>query len=51
MNRDKARELLEKELRIRPTVKASAIFTGKNGSMGFRHHREAQGRGRADRAG
>ena len=36
MNRDKARELLEKELRIRPTVKASAIFTGKNGSMGFR---------------
>ena len=33
MNRDKARELLEKELRIRPTVKASAIFTGKNGSM------------------
>lgn len=32
MNRDKARELLEKELRIRPTVKASAIFTGKNGS-------------------
>lgn len=36
MNRDKARELLEKELRIRPTVKVSAIFTGKNGSMGFR---------------
>ena len=35
MNRDKARELLEKELRIRPTVKASAIFTGKHGSMGF----------------
>lgn len=31
-----APELLEKELRIRPTVKASAIFTGKNGSMGFR---------------
>ena len=29
MNRDKARELLEKELRIRPTVKASAIFTVK----------------------
>lgn len=32
MNRDKARELLEKELRIRPTVKASAIFTGKTGA-------------------
>ena len=35
MNRDKARELLEKELRKRPTVKASAIFTGKHGSMGY----------------
>ena len=36
MNRNKPRELPAKELRIRPTVKASAIFTGKNGSMGFR---------------
>lgn len=35
MNREKAREFLEKELRKRPTVKASAIFTGKHGSMGF----------------
>lgn len=35
MNREKAREFLEKELRKRPTVKVSAIFTGKHGSMGF----------------
>lgn len=35
MNREKARELLEKELRNRPKVRASAIFTGKHGSMGF----------------
>ena len=35
MNKDQARKALENELRIRPTVRASAIFTGKHGSMGF----------------
>ena len=29
MNRDKAREMLEKELRIRPTVKVSAQGRGR----------------------
>ena len=35
MNKAKARELLDRELQSRPTVRASAIFTGKHGSMGF----------------
>ena len=42
MNRDKARELLEKELRIRPTVKASAIFTGKRERLELYLKREAE---------
>lgn len=35
MNKDQARKALENELKIRPTVRASAIFIGKHGSMGF----------------
>lgn len=33
VNKDQARKVLENELRIRPTVRASAIFTGKHGSI------------------
>ena len=35
MNKDQARKALEPELKIRPPVRARAIFTGKHGSMGF----------------